>query len=139
MSNITSSVAHLQLNIDFENLSFYADLLQLLGWKSTYSDDSLAGFTAGKSADLWFGNQPNKAMPDYDQRGLNHLAFKVDTQAAVDATVAFLEQKMVEMKFETPRHRPEFSESKDHTYYQVMFTTPDNILIEVVYTGPKQS
>ena len=31
--------------------------------------------------------------------------------------------------------RPEFSQDTDHTYYQVMFETPDKILIEVVYGG----
>jgi hypothetical protein len=41
------------------------------------------------------------------------------------------------MLFETPRHRPEFS-SEDSTYYQIMFESPDRILLEFVYTGPKQ-
>jgi hypothetical protein len=40
------------------------------------------------------------------------------------------------MLFDTPRHRPDFSQSPDHTYYQIMFESPDRILFEVVYTGP---
>ena len=40
--------------------------------------------------------------------------------------------------FETPRHRPEFAESDGHTYYQVMFASPDGILFEIVYVGPKE-
>ena len=39
--------------------------------------------------------------------------------------------------FETPRHRPDFAHGEDTTYYQVMFESPDRILFEIVYTGPK--
>ncbi len=42
-------------------------------------------------------------------------------------------------KLYTPRHRPEFSQGPDQTYYQVMFESPDRVLFEVVYTGPKQA
>jgi hypothetical protein len=31
------------------------------------------------------------------------------------------------------RHRPEFAQGEDQTYYQVMFASPDRILLEVVY------
>ena len=34
--------------------------------------------------------------------------------------------------FETPRHRAEFTNSPEQTYYQVMFETPDRILVEIV-------
>ena len=40
--------------------------------------------------------------------------------------------------FETPRHRPDFAHGEDTTYYQVMFESPDRILFEIVYTGPKE-
>ena len=57
-------------------------------------------------------------------------------RADVDATASYLREQQVEMLFGTPQHRPEFS-SEGNTYYQVMFETPDRILLEVVYTGPK--
>jgi catechol 2,3-dioxygenase-like lactoylglutathione lyase family enzyme len=66
---------------------------------------------------------------------MNHLGIAVETQANVDETVAYLNQHAIPALFETPRHRAEFS-SPGKTYYQVMFETPDHILIEVVYTGP---
>jgi hypothetical protein len=53
--------------------------------------------------------------------------------------VTYLKQHGIKALFETPRHRPEFSGSEAETYYQVMFESPDRILFEVVYTGPKQS
>ena len=59
------------------------------------------------------------------------------TQADVDATVGYLEKQGVAALFETPRHRPDFATSETDTYYQVMFESPDGVLSEVVYTGPK--
>jgi hypothetical protein len=50
---------------------------------------------------------------------------------------ACLQQHGIQALFDTPRHRPEFCSSPDNTYYQVMFESPDRILFEVVYTGPK--
>ena len=55
----------------------------------------------------------------------------------VDEAVTFLLAKNIPALFDTPRHRPEFSIGPDDTYYQVMFETPDKILIEIVYIGPK--
>jgi hypothetical protein len=52
------------------------------------------------------------------------------------APPVWLKESGIPHLFETPRHRPEFSEG-DNTYYQVMFESPDRILFEVVYTGPK--
>jgi hypothetical protein len=52
--------------------------------------------------------------------------------------VVYLREHNVQPLFETPRHRPEFSAGPDQTYYQVMFESPDRILFEVVYTGPKE-
>ncbi len=54
----------------------------------------------------------------------------------MDSAADYLRERGVELLFGTPRHNPEFS-SEESTYYQIMFTTPDNILLEVVYTGPK--
>lgn len=43
-----------------------------------------------------------------------------------------------DLLFGTPQHRPDFAADDAHTYYQVMFASPDRILLEVVYTGPKE-
>ena len=68
---------------------------------------------------------------------MNHLAIATEKQAEVDSVVAYLKEHAIEALFNTPCHRPEFSDGPDQTYYQVMFRSPDNILFEVVYTGPK--
>jgi hypothetical protein len=70
---------------------------------------------------------------------MNHLGIGAASQVDVDAAVAYLAERGVAALFETPRHRPEFSGSEEQTYYQVMFESPDRILFEVVYTGPKSA
>ena len=68
---------------------------------------------------------------------MNHIAISAESVADVDSTVIYLQDRGVTTLFETPRHRPEFAQDPAATYYQVMFESPDRILFEVVYTGPK--
>jgi catechol 2,3-dioxygenase-like lactoylglutathione lyase family enzyme len=130
-------LTHMQFNVQPGNMAFYKDLMSSLGWQSLYEAEGILGVADKNEVSLWFAGQVNAASNDYDGPGLNHLAFAAATQAEVDRVAAFLTERDVELLFETPRHRPEFTQSEDQTYYQVMFETPDRILIEVVYTGPK--
>ena len=77
------------------------------------------------------------SLPYLSGKHDNHLGIGTVAPADVDALASYLTERGVELLFETPRHRPEFTGSEDQTYYQVMFETPDRILVEVVYTGPK--
>ncbi|MFN0147374.1 MAG: hypothetical protein ACKVT1_12755, partial [Dehalococcoidia bacterium] len=86
---------------------------------------------------LWFVADASGAVNDYDGVGMNHLGIGAESIADVDAVVAWLGAKGMPALFETPRHRPEFAGGPDDTYYQVMFESPDRVLFEVVYTGPK--
>jgi catechol 2,3-dioxygenase-like lactoylglutathione lyase family enzyme len=97
----------------------------------------MLGVAGANGVSLWFGSEVKPVTNDYDGPGVNHLALSVPAQADVDTVVAYLAEHSIEQLFETPRHRPEFTPSLDQTYYQVMFETPDRILLEVVYTGPK--
>ncbi|MFN3335240.1 MAG: VOC family protein, partial [Caldilinea sp.] len=72
-----------------------------------------------------------------DGPGMNHLAFTAASIADVDEAVGWLRAHDVAALFDTPRHRPEFARDEQSTYYQVMFETPDRILLEIVYIGPK--
>ena len=94
----------------------------------------------GKSNDsLWFIGEVKDAANDYDGPGMNHIAFATETQAEVDQAVSHLRANGIATLFETPRHRPEFAGSEGETYYQVMFESPDRILVEIVYTGAKSA
>ncbi len=130
-------LAHIQFNVQPANMSFYKDLLSFLGWQTLYEGDGMLGVAGTSDDSLWFTGQVKAVGNDYDGPGMNHLAIGTETQADVDAVAAHLRERGVELLFETPRHRAEFSQSADQTYYQVMFASPDRILFEVVYTGPK--
>ncbi len=130
---------HLQINVDAANFGFYRDLFTFLGWQILNDDEYVLGVGSGEDGaiSVWFAKTTNTAANDYDGPGMNHLAVHAQSQADVDQTVDYLRQHGVECLFETPRHRPDFS-SEGSTYYQVMFASPDNLLFEVVYMGPKQ-
>ncbi len=130
-------LGHIQLNIQLANLPFYKDLLAFLGWQTLYENEEMLGVADTNGVSLWFVGQVNAASNDYDGPGVNHLAVGVTAQADVDAAAAYLTEHGIELRFETPRHRAEFAQGPEHTYYQVMFETPDRLLLEIVYTGPK--
>ncbi len=134
---IQSHIGHLQINVEPQNIAFYKDLLVFMGWRLLYEEPGYLGMGSERGASLWFSTPLKPVSSDYDGVGMNHLAIHVAAQADVDAVVAYLGERGITPLFETPRHRAEFSSSPERTYYQVMFTSPDRLLFEVVYIGPK--
>jgi hypothetical protein len=128
---------HLQINIDPANRGFYKELFTALGWETWHEDANMLGLGVEGKGSFWFASAPGKHRTDYDQLGVNHLGIRADAQQDVDTVAAFLARHRVSPLFGTPRHRPEFAEGEGETYYQVMFASPDNVLLEVVYIGPK--
>lgn len=131
-----TKLGHILFSVAPEHLAFYRDLLQFLGWRIIYTDETMLGVADVNETSFWFGLHTKTGSNDYDNPGINHLAIHTTTQAEVDQVVGYLTDHGVPALFETPRHRPEFS-SEGQTYYQVMFESPDRVLFEVVYTGPK--
>ena len=136
---IKSNIGHVVYNINLANAGFYRNLMTFLGWSPIFEQEGILGVADKKGASLWFMGMAKAVNNDYDGLGVNHLALSVPMQSDVDAAVAYLTAAGVNPLFDTPRHRPEFSRSAEDTYYQVMFETPDRILFEIVYTGPKAS
>jgi catechol 2,3-dioxygenase-like lactoylglutathione lyase family enzyme len=130
-------LGHLEVRVTPAHLPFYADLMAFLGWSTLYQDDNMLGVGSGERASLWFVPHANDAPNDHDGVGVNHIGIATTTQAEVDEAVDYLRGKGISTLFETPRHRPDFASSEAETYYQVMFESPDRILFEIVYTGPK--
>jgi catechol 2,3-dioxygenase-like lactoylglutathione lyase family enzyme len=131
-----SKIGHLQVNVDPKNQSFYKGLFDFLGWSVLYQDENMIGVGDANGCGLWFVPGLKQISNDYDGVGTNHIAISVSKQSDVDQTVEYMKAHGIEALFETPRHRPDFSSGPEETYYQVMFTSPDNLLFEVVYTGP---
>ena len=134
---MNTTLNHLEVRIDPANGGFYKDVLGFLGWNVLYEGDGMVGLGASNHASLWFVGGGSAAKNDYDGVGVNHIAIGAESAADVDAAAAFLAKKGVAPLFETPRHRPDFAASEKETYYQVMFESPDRVLFEIVYTGPK--
>ena len=128
----------MQFNVKPENLAFYKGLMTFLGWKTLYEGDGMFGAGDKNNLSVWFAGEFKDVVNDYDGPGMNHLAIGTAAQADVDTAAGYLRERGVELLFETPRHRPDFSSGNGDTYYQVMFETPDKILLEIVYTGPKE-
>ena len=131
-----SSFAHIQFNVRPENLGFYKDLLGFLGWQTVAEGDGYVGMAGKHGESLWFLGYAKEVVKDYDGPGMNHIAIGAEAQGDVDSAAEFLTGRGVALLFETPRHRPDFSHG-ENTYYQIMFESPDRILFEFVYTGPK--
>jgi hypothetical protein len=131
-----SNLGHIQINVRPENFAFYKDLLTFLGWSVIYEDATVVGLGDGSGASLWFASQTKEVNNDYDGTGMNHIGFNAQTQADVDEVVAYIHKNEIQPLFDTPRHRPEFCSCPENDYYQVMFESPDQILLEVNYTGP---
>lgn len=134
-----TSLSHIQFNVQPSHIGFYKDLLTFLGWQVLYEAEGMLGVGSANGASLWFTGDVKPVSNDYDGPGMNHLAIGTATQADVDTAAAYLAERGIAALFETPRHRPEFSFGEDQTYYQVMFETPDRILLEIVYMGPKSA
>jgi catechol-2,3-dioxygenase len=135
--NMQTKLGHLQFGIDGQNRGFYRDLFTFLGWQILHEGEGVIGVGDSNHVSLWFGDATKTVANDYNGPGLNHFAIHTTTQAEVDQAAAYLTERGIPHLFDTPRHRPEFA-GGDNTYYQVMFETPDRILAEVVYIGPKQ-
>ena len=136
---MNTRLGHIQFNVRAANLPFYKNLATFLEWPVIFETEGMLGI-AGKSNDsLWFIGEVKDAANDYDGPGMNHIAFATETQAEVDQAVSHLRANGIATLFETPRHRPEFAGSEGETYYQVMFESPDRILVEIVYTGAKSA
>lgn len=138
-----TTIGHLQFTVQPANLPFYRELMRFLGWELLYDGEvppanaPMLGVAGSGGTSVWFAGNAKDVTNDYDGPGLNHVAFGAESQVDVDAAATYLTERGVELLFDTPRHRPEFAQSDAETYYQVMFESPDRILIEVVYTGPK--
>lgn len=131
-----TGISHLQINVRPENFDFYRDLFTFLGWKIIYDTPEMLAVAGKNRESIWFLGEAKDVANDYDGPGVNHIGIAVDAQSDVDAAAGLLADKGIAHLFETPRHRPDFS-GPDGTYYQVMFESPDRILWEIVYIGPK--
>lgn len=131
-----TTFGHVQFNIDGANAGWYKELFAFLGWETLYEGEGFVGVGNEQGGSLWFMGGASDHVNDHDGPGLNHFALSTGAAADVDATADYLRGKGVELLYGTPCSRPEY-ESETSAYYSAMFDSPDKILFEVVYNGPK--
>lgn len=112
--------------------------MNVLGWKIIFCTDEVIGFNSVNMGDIWLVSSDVNELQNYDAKGFNHLAIKVEEQNDIKILLDFLKIKNIKTIFDTPKHRPEFANNDKETYYQIMFETPDRILFEIVYIGLKK-
>ena len=129
-----ASVYHLELNVSDPKISFpfYKDLFAYLGFRITYEDKIIFGASNGELS-FWIKKTEDKYKKNIYHRknpGLNHLAFKVESQEDVDKFYKeFLVPRKTPILYNSPKKFPEYSGD----YYAVYFEDPDRIKLEVVY------
>jgi catechol 2,3-dioxygenase-like lactoylglutathione lyase family enzyme len=132
-----SHLYHIQVNINFANITFYQELMTYLGWQVIFATEGVVGYKSGQSGDIWFCKAIKNEQGDYDKTGVNHISIRVENMGDIDKFTEFLRKKNIKLLFDTPRHRSDFVSNESETYYQAMFASPDNMLFEIVYIGPK--
>ena len=134
-----AAVYHLQINVSNarRSLPFYKTLLSYFGYKLVDASPGHIGMSDG-TTDFWI-LQSEKA---HSQRkfhrkspGLNHIAFRVPSKAAVEKFARqFLRKWKIKTLYSSPKHFPEYHPD----YYAVYFEDPDRIKWEVTYIPRKR-
>jgi catechol 2,3-dioxygenase-like lactoylglutathione lyase family enzyme len=132
---VKAQVYHLQINVRDPKVSlpFYRDLLGYLEYRTVYQTDTVAGFSAEGSADIWvIGTDPAHVGQGFHRKrtGLNHLALRVARHEDVDRFHdEFMAPRRLRSLYQTPRAFPEYRPG----YYAVFFEDPDRLKLEVVH------
>ena len=129
---MTTSVYHVQLNVSLPSMAFYKDLLRHLGYTLMAEQDDMFGATNG-TTDLWIMQaEPRYAVRGFHRKavGVNHVAFRVESRAAVDRFVReFLDARALSALYGGAREYPEYRRG----YYAVFFEDPDRLKLELAY------
>lgn len=117
---------------------FYRALLVWLGYRVV--DESPGYLGAGNgTTDLWIiQSEKTYGLKKFHRKspGLNHLAFRVSSQAMVRKFAReFLGRRKIKCLYGGPRSFPEYQKG----YYAVYFEDPDRIKLEVTYIPPRGS
>lgn len=129
-----AALYHVQVNVSRaeQSFPFYRALLQYLEFRRVHEDAESLGFSDG-TTDLWLivAEARHAGFGFHRKRtGLNHLAFRVDSRAAVDRFAQeFLAPRGLATLYDTPRDFPEYAAG----YHAVFFEDPDRLKLEVAH------
>lgn len=130
-----ANLYHIQVNVSSarRSIPFYRALLRKLGWLLVIDRGKDYIGIGGGNVDFWImatERRFRKKRFHRKQTGLNHLAFRVPSRAAVDRFVKeFLKPRRIHTLYGTPKEFPEYHEG----YYAVFFEDPDRAKLEIVH------
>ena len=129
----SGALHHLELYVDDleASVGFWGWLLLELGWECVLEWDEGCSYRWGDTT-LVLVQAPEGARPlDRRSAGLNHLAFRVDTEDEVERLTENLRARGVRVLYED---RHPFAGGTDH--YAVFCEDPDGLKVEVVAWEP---
>lgn len=130
-----ATLSHFGINLSNEEVlfPFWKDLLKHLGF-TLKLDGNHFDASDGHTYLCFSVTKLAYQKPAFHRKrtGLNHIAFRVASTAAVDAFVKeFLEPRNIPQLYGGAKAYPEYTKG----YYAVYFEDPDRIKVEVAYEG----
>lgn len=134
-----NSIAHLEINVSHleKSKNFYLTFLSQLKWKMVLNNDKEVGFKGPDNVHLFLKQTENSFLSDVfhrKQTGLNHIAFRVESEQEIEDMRSFLKENNIKRLYEN--HSGDYSEEYHMKHYKaVFFEDPDRIKCEIVFVG----
>ncbi|TCH97427.1 bleomycin resistance protein [Roseococcus sp. SYP-B2431] len=137
-------VHHIDLTVRDPKASFalYHAVLTALGYRLLRQGEEACGWElvsplGEHSIDIRRAREESAGRPhDRYAPGLHHLAFAVESRAAVDEMHALLLKTGAPI-LDAPAEYPEYNQGRG--YYAVFFADPDGLKLECVFTPPPRA
>ena len=127
-------VHHFQIQVSNiqKSATFYGELLGRLAFTKVFETEGMAEWQKEGTRIIVAQSPKSFLAHGYHRRrvGLNHLAFRAPSRAAVDE---LYQNYLVPKKISTLYGGPKEWEGYDPGYYAVYFEDPDRIKLELVY------
>lgn len=123
-----ASLYHVKLNVD--DVNFYKELLGYLDFGIISDTSNSLGASDGKVS-IWVTKAEKPTDFNYQETGLNHLAFRVSSREDVNKFYKeFIKAKTLKV-LDEPKEYSKYNHGKG--YYAVFFEDPDHIKLEVCW------
>jgi catechol 2,3-dioxygenase-like lactoylglutathione lyase family enzyme len=129
---------HLTINVS--DVEFYYQLFTALGWKIMGHTTRKVSATDGQVG-IWclkFASKFTKNGFHRKNIGLNHLAFRVDSRAAIEHFYQdFVAAKGLTDLYDGPREYSQYNQGKG--YFATFFEDPDRLKLEICYIAKEEN
>jgi catechol 2,3-dioxygenase-like lactoylglutathione lyase family enzyme len=132
-----NSLAHIEINVSNlqKSKDFYQTILLKLKWEKVLDNNDVVGFKSQDKTHLFLVQTEDMFTSYIFHRkniGLNHIAFRVESEKEVEDFSDFLKEKDIKTLY-TEGHNDYSKEYDMDKYLAVFFEDPDRIKLEVVF------